>query len=466
MRFWQKTFFCVIIVFLLGFNLMGYAMALRSYALNRDFALAAAETEQRLIKQSLTESIALSQRNFYALNPANLAVTISPYVIFYRNQGIYFQLYQDGAPAYSNLPAAAAAQLPALIPGQNSAELKQLDGRLYCFITANLDAPYENLQYVYIKDMQQLAQFKSQIIRTFTITGIGGGLLLAVVTLLLLLGLTRPLRRLNAAAAEISAGHYERRAELKSRDELGDFARSFNRMAEHIEEHIQTLSRLTENKQSFIDNLAHEIRTPITAIIGYGELLQYANCSEAERAAALEHIIAQGKRIQSLAYKLLDLAYMGRQHIELLPVSPALLWSDVQAALAAGLREKRIRLRLSFAPVTLTGDAELLKSLLINLLDNAVKASADGGIIEVQLRKEAGGAALTITDYGRGLAEAEIAKITEPFYRVDQARSRSEGGAVLGLALCRRICELHQAQLIISSPAGEGVSVKITFTTL
>jgi signal transduction histidine kinase len=140
-----------------------------------------------------------------------------------------------------------------------------------------MDEPYGNLQYVYIKDMQSLADFKTNIIEVFVTIGVVVSLILSVVMLFMLGGLTAPFRKLNAAAAEISAGNYSRRAAIKSRDEVGDFARSFDIMTDRIETHIAELSRMTESRQNFIDNLAHEIRTPITAIVGYAELLKYAD---------------------------------------------------------------------------------------------------------------------------------------------------------------------------------------------
>jgi signal transduction histidine kinase len=465
MKFWQKSFFCIIAVFLLGFDVMGYILAERSYALNRDYALAAAEREQQVIQKSVFESISLSENSFSELNPENLKLTISPYADFYRNQGIYFQLYQDNTLAFNNLPVVYNEKF-SVLSGEQHTEIKEIDRKLYCFITAYLDAPYTNLQLVYIRDMQSLSQFKAQIIQTYTTISVSVSLILAVVMLFLLIGLTKPFRRLNAVAAEISMGHYDKRVTIKSHDEIGDFAKSFNLMADHIQGHIAELSGMTENKQRFIDNLAHETRTPITAILGYGELLKYANCSEAEKETAINHIISQSKRIQNMVYKLMDLAYIGRENIEMRPVVLTNLLRDVEAALNSRIQEKHINMHMMVQPITISGDTELIESLLINLLDNAVKASNEGGIIEIRTHPEAGGASIEIIDYGKGMDKGEIAKVIEPFYRVDKSRSRSQGGAGLGLALCARICEIHHASLYISSEIGKGTTVKISFTTL
>jgi signal transduction histidine kinase len=466
MKFWQKSFFCIIAVFLLGFDVMGYILAERSYTLNKNYALASSETEQQVIKNSLLESISQNEKNFTELNPANLALIISPYAKYYQSQGIYFQIYQNDVLVYSNLPAYHKEDSFSVLKGEHTIEIKEIENNLYCFIASYLTEPYANLQFIYIKDMQSLSDFKTQIIKSFTTISIIVSLILAVLMLVLLIGLTSPFRRLNAVATEISMGHYDKRVAIKTRDEVGDFAKSFNLMTDHIQEHIAALSRMTENRQSFIDNLAHEIRTPITAIIGYGELLKYANCSEAEKNIANNHIISQSKRILNMSRKLLDLAYMSNDSFEMLPIKLEDMLADVKAALNPLLQEKNINLYMSLMPLTINGDVELIKSLFINLLDNAVNASKIGSTIDIHVSREAEGVAIKISDYGKGIDKSEIKMITEPFYRVDKSRSRSAGGAGLGLALCARICEIHNASLDIFSEVGKGTTVKILFTTL
>lgn len=465
MKFWQKSFFCVIALFLLGFDVAGYLLAGRSYALNEEYAVASAQKERQVIEKSLYDSISLSEKNFTELNPANLTQIIAPYADFYVSQGTYFILYQNDTQFFCNLPEKYDEDRFS-INGEQLLQFKEIDGNLYCFIVSYLSSPYDALQYVYVKDMRPLTLFKAEIIRMFMIISVSVTLALAVIMLFLLIGLTRPLERLNTAAAEISKGNYGKRAVVASRDEVGDFARSFNLMADNIEVHIAELSRMTESKQTFIDNLAHEIRTPVTAILGYGELLKYANCSEAEKETAINHIIAQGKRIQNMAGKLMDLAYMSKENIEMLPIKLQDVFTDVKDALASSLLEGDITLRDESQPADIVGDAELIRSLFINLLDNAIKASTPGSIIEILTGRDGGGNVYAeIADHGKGMEHLEMDKVTEPFYRVDKSRSRNRGGAGLGLALCARICEIHGASLNITSEAGIGTTVRILFTT-
>jgi signal transduction histidine kinase len=329
-----------------------------------------------------------------------------------------------------------------------------------------LNPPYDNFQYVYIKDEQTLTDFKSGMGAVFMTVSVIAGLILSAIMLFLLVGLTRPFRRLNAAAAEISAGDYGRRVPANSRDEVGDFARSFNLMIDRIGEHVAALSRMAESRQNFIDNLGHEIRTPVTAIIGYGELLKYANCDEGEKETAVDHIIGQGRRIQNLSRKLLDLAYMENSQIQMRPVTLAEVFANAAAALGFRLKEKAIELRAEARPVNVVGDAGLLESLFVNLLDNAIEASETGGAVEFRVKQAPEGVSVEIADRGKGMDRVELARVAEPFYRVDKSRSGGENHAGLGLTLCARICQLHNADFKIESEPGVGTTVKILFTTL
>jgi signal transduction histidine kinase len=169
--------------------------------------------------------------------------------------------------------------------------------------------------------------------------------------------------------------------------------------------------------------------------------------------------------MKNMAYKLNDLSQMSRGNIEKKPLDIASLISNAAATCETQLAEKHIALHKEINSVIITGDAELIESLLQNLIENAAKYSEDGGRIDIQVYSENGEALIVIADCGKGMEESEIPKIMEPFYRVDKSRSRAEGGVGLGLALCARICEIHNAQLEIKTKPGTGTKIILHFTT-
>jgi signal transduction histidine kinase len=460
MKFWQKTFFLVLLLFLIAFDALGYMLLERGFSLNREYAAQTARIEEKIIERSVYERITQLSALYTELNPANLKNAIAPYENYYAGQGAYLALYQNEIEVSNNNPVFS----PSVMYG-SEARIQETEGYLFCVVGNELPAPLESLRLVYMKDASSLSRLKNDMIRGFILISVMISLILSGALLFLLVRLTRPFRELNAAALSIAQGDYGDRAPARGNDEVGQFARSFNLMASKVQEHIDTLSRMSENKERFIHDLAHEIRTPITAISGYAELLKIGNITAEERAKSIDYIIGQSRRMKNMADKLSDLSQMSRGNIEKKPLDIASLVANAAATCQARLAEKHIALREDINDVNITGDGELIESLLQNLIENAAKYSEDGGRIDIQVYSENGEALIVVADRGKGMAESEIPKVTEPFYRVDKSRSRAEGGVGLGLALCARICEIHNARLEIKTRPGVGTKIISRFTT-
>ncbi|MGI6706327.1 MAG: sensor histidine kinase [Clostridia bacterium] len=292
----------------------------------------------------------------------------------------------------------------------------------------------------------------------------GVSLILALAIFLLVKGLTRPISALNKATARISRGDYNERVSLRRQDELGELAQNFNIMAQAIQDHTQALTRAAEEKQRFVDNLAHELRTPLTAIQGYSEYLENAHCTEEERIRAAGHLSKAAARLQNLSFKLLDLTYLRTRNLQPEQLNVSGLFKELSSIMEPFLKEKGIILKIEEDLEHLWGDETLLLSLLSNLLDNAIQATATGGQITIKAYS-APNPILEVSDQGRGMDSQEIQRVLEPFYRTDKSRSRKNGGVGLGLTLCAQIAALHHAELSIDSQPGKGTSVKVIFTT-
>jgi signal transduction histidine kinase len=466
MKFWQKAFLCTVFVFLIAFDAATFLLVEKGYALSTKNTYIAAETERYVIKRSLYERI-LSIADLYTeLNAANLKMYIDPYGSYYQNQNIYMELYLDETPVYSNFPHTLDTRPELEVDqGEKSTMERSVEDTLYLFITGYLDEPYSNLKFVYIKNIQNLADYRKEMARNAVIISVIVTFLLSLLIILMLLKLTAPLRKLNKTAKEMAEGNYHKRVEINSKDEIGEFAENFNAMAISVESHIQKLSDLTEERQRFIDNLAHEMRTPITAIIGYGEYLKCANCSEEERVKAVDYIIRQSERLKNMAEKLLELANLEKAAIRFENVDIEKITESAENTLAQSIREKKIDIKKDIRSRFVKGDPDLLESLLLNIMENAIRAIKEEGTVEIKSMEEKGTFLLSVSDNGIGMKEEELTKIFEPFYRVDKSRSRAFGGTGLGLALCKRICDLHNARMNISSQEGTGTTVEIKFTS-
>lgn len=207
---------------------------------------------------------------------------------------------------------------------------------------------------------------------------------------------------------------------------------------------------------------AHELKTPMTSIIGFADLLRQGNLDENTRMMAAEYIYSEGRRLERLSFKLLDLLLLKKDELNMKQVWLGTYLAEVERALAPNMRNKGVRLVCRAEQKRVVLEPDLVKSVLYNLIDNASKAMDNGGIIAVRAAAIPGGCQFQVVDNGRGMEKAELAKITEAFYRVDKARSRSQGGAGLGLALCKQIVELHSGNISFASEPGKGTRVTVT----
>ena len=179
---------------------------------------------------------------------------------------------------------------------------------------------------------------------------------------------------------------------------------------------------------------------------------------------AAGYIISESERMKNLAFKLLDLALVRNTNLDIQLLSIPTLFHHIQETVSSKLREKNIQLVSVSNIDSLIGDGILLESLIVNLVNNAERASSDDSIIKLSAFFDSV-PIIEVRDFGQGMDEDQLSLVCEPFYRVDKARSRSSGGIGLGLSLCKEIAQLHGAELKINSSLGNGTTVQVLFTT-
>ncbi len=278
-----------------------------------------------------------------------------------------------------------------------------------------------------------------------------------VVMLFICLWITKPIALLTRATKKMSQGDYSHRAQLVSNDELGQLTMDFNSMANILEDTIGELRDEVRAREDFIAAFAHELKTPLTAIIGYADLLRSRKMDEEKHFLSSSYIYTEGKRLENMSFRLLDIIVTKREQIEPQPFDAGLLFHYLEDMFTEAVEQK---LQISYDEGTVYAESNLIKSVLLNLVDNACKASAPGGIVEISGKRLEEGYAFEVRDYGVGIPEEEVKKVTEAFYMVDKSRSRSRNGAGLGLALCVEILRLHHSELQIESKVGEGSSIR------
>lgn len=281
-----------------------------------------------------------------------------------------------------------------------------------------------------------------------------GAVVMAIVFLLeqlLIRRILSPLESLTDSAAQISGGNYEKRIAVSNRkDELGTLAVRFNEMAEAVQNQMNELREERDQQKLLLRAMAHEMRTPITAISGYAFALQSARLTEDQKHEALVSLQRQSLRLSGLSESLNNLIRM-ELSVQLVESSPDKLRQLLEQTITPVASQKKITLHFAWSNQPLLADESLLLSLLCNLFDNAAKAGAT--YIEIGYD----GDSFWLSDNGCGMAQEEIQNVTRPFYQID--RSRKKEGFGLGLALCERIAKAHGAVLTIESKLGKGTKI-------
>lgn len=271
--------------------------------------------------------------------------------------------------------------------------------------------------------------------------------------------LTSPIRKLSRSAKQIAGGNYGVRANVRTGDEIGILATQFNNMAQELERHIASLELATQQQRDFTASFAHELKTPLTSIIGYADTLRSRRLPEEQQFEAASFIFSEGRRLETMSHSLLRLFSLDSEKPQMGKFSALSLAEAVEDSVQYPLKQRQLVLELRVEDAIIYGEKSLLNILLFNLIDNARKASNPGSKITLLGVRTAEGYCFAVKDRGRGIPEEAIDRITEPFYMVDKSRARAEGGAGLGLALCQRIAQLHSTQLHYESKVGRGTVV-------
>lgn len=272
-------------------------------------------------------------------------------------------------------------------------------------------------------------------------------------------GMTSPLREMARAAQAMGGGDHSQRVVATSRDEVGELARTFNRMAAELAE-------VERVRKDLIANVSHELRTPISALQAVLENL--IDGIEPPEPEMLQTMLQQVERLGRLVTQLLDLSKLesgamrlDNRPFELRPViEQAARESSLNAAQTDG---KNVQVAVSVDPpdLAIRGDAERVHQVLANLLDNALRHSPADGEVTVSAGAEDGRARIEVTDEGPGMPEGEATRVFERFYRSDPSRTAAEGGSGLGLAIARWIVELHEGDIRAENRAPTGCRMTV-----
>lgn len=448
MKFFERTYLLTLLLFLLFLNGGVFALAVYTH----DNSVEAAEQVCRSEEFYIVEAF---ERDLEAVNGTGEQLLQVSYGTFYRAKDISLQFTKNGEVTYSEIPAGLTCPEAGILAGGKA------DGKRYMLITEVIGETGYTLTYA--KDVTYLDEDFKRLSIAFIIASLFASALLALFLYLLLRKLYVPLGKLKAATEGLAGGDFAARADDSGKDEFSALAKNFNAMADKLGEQMDELKRTADQRQRMLDDLAHEMRTPLTSIHGYAEYISAAKASEGEKIEAAQFIMAESMRLKQISEILLDTAFVRENKINPTEFVSREMLLRTRDRFFARAGEGDVQLHCVGGDFLLKGDAVLLELMLANLTENALKACKTGGTVELGAVQENGVKTLYVKDNGIGMTAEQLLHITEPFYRTDKARNRRDGGTGLGLALCERIAIAHGAKLKFTSVLGEGTTASVSF---
>ncbi len=469
MKLWEKVYRIVLVLFLLVLNICNIIIFRGAYQKSVDTVEKAGISRWKNIAASFSEDIAECGGN-----PEEGWSLFQSYVSDYYSENFVLELWKNrklclkSAPGSQQTDSAEEGEIfsdflteeeenKLLADGEKKGRaviLKKGDEK-YCAVAGELSAG--GYQLVLYEDVSDMLNIWREQMFFFVGLELVASILMAILLYGIMRRFLRPVSGISEAASHIAAGDFEYRLPVRGKDELSELAENMNRMAGQIEEHMARREDEARRKQEFIDALSHELRTPMTSIRGYAQLVQGAKLSGEKRAQYMDYIVKESGRILDIAESLRQVMFMRRGEFKKEPISLKNLGRELLRMAEPCVKEKRIAFDLEAEDDYIEGNETLLEILFMNLIRNSIHACHEQGRISVKLT----GREAVVADDGAGMTEECREHIFEPFYREDKSRSRKMGGSGLGMYLCRQIADMHGFSIEIESEKGAGTCIRI-----
>ncbi len=450
MKFSLKVVIGTMLIVVIMFSLSGVILIHENFKSSYKLLMKNNFNEHNLEKYSIESNInenILDNENLDLVKLENYLYTLTNYLRNSRKLKVFI----DSNIVWDNLPFEINKS-----ECTNSC-IKTYDGKKYSILISNIFINDSDVSIMSVYDISGVFEVRDQNLLKFYI--IDAVLLILCGCLITLFArfLTKPIRKLNETTKAVALGNLDEKTNIKGSDEISELSKSFDLMIESIKKRQEELALSIKKREDFISNFTHELKTPMTSIMGYARVLKYDKYSKEDKEKALSYIYSETKRLELLSHKLLDLIGLSEVKIIKNEINVKVLFQEIQNL--AINRFPNIDLSLRIKEQIVLGDKELLITCIMNLIENAYKASDKDKRIKIIGKDFSDKYKISIIDNGVGIEKEEIERITEDFYMVDKSRSRSKGSYGLGLGICSKILKIHNTKLSFKSKVRKGTEV-------
>lgn len=460
MKFWKK-----LVLFMIA-TISVILSVSRYYVVRNNFLHSIENSSKQNMNQYILEKYMLSsniiktiQEGEEVTNERIIQYLKSLHTYMGTNSELVALYTQDYEKIYSNAEEIDNLDITSILSKQQDHfYLQEIGNRHYMLFPSNWSINNKVIYIINAYDIELIyverdRQMKEILIADVMILGVS-----SIIICVFSVFLTKPIEVLNKTSKKIALGKLDQRVNIKSKDEIGELADSFNIMSDEIESRMKELNLAIKQKDDFITGFTHELKTPMTTIVGYSDLLRLRKCDEELSRKAVQYIYQEAKRLEKLSFKLMKLMSLTNEKVELVEVNVQEWISKVVKAESEVLEKNKLEIEIEEGMVI--GDADLLEVVMRNLIENANRAEPKDNKIIVKGEKiDNGKYRISVIDKGKGIPKEHIDRVTEDFYMVDKSRNRINGGSGIGLSLVKKILTLHHSNLSIQSKENVGTIV-------
>lgn len=463
MKLWMKTYFITLILSLVLINSGIYLVFYMTYHKDLNVEQKRARSTFTILEQSFERNMNVLMESD-DLDETQLWSLLELYEKYYSAQSVSLKLWRNETQIYPEKTSKPDSSLFKKNKSVMEVDMKKGVNKLIITKVIMIDGDY--YYFYYSQPLTELAATWNKLEKNYLLMSVIMSVLLAVILFIVLRRLNKPMDDLGMAVEKMKKGHYLEAAEIqvKGKDDIARLQESFNEMAHIIDDNITKIKDEVDKRQEFVDNFAHELKSPLTSIYGFAEYVSKANISDEEKKECMDFIMEESNRMLQLSYTLLDMARIREQKIKMSEINSDEMICRLKKMLDYQLTQNKIRLVIKVNVIKIWGNEQLIYSLIYNLICNSIHAiheKNNEGQVQLLIQEHSTGYIIEVSDNGCGMDEKNMEHILEPFYRIDKARSRENGGTGLGLSLCSRIVKAHNGSISFDSKKGQGTKVQI-----
>lgn len=439
MKIKYKLILVTVLIFIITINIVA-GIAISQYnSLFMEREINSAKNEMNFIINSIENYAKDLQARGGTYNKESLITIIEIYKKYYITQDISLDYSDDGG---------------------DSIYLDTEDGSI--IIQNRFNEPFENISLVFKKSFQDIYDLQESWNSFFVKIYLFLSGILVLLLMFIIGRIFKPLDNLIDKTEQIISENSKEKLLITSNDEVGELSMKFNVMLDLLNENMENIKENSKEKQWLLDNLTHEMRTPLTSIQGFSEYLMRTNASEEDRLVALNHINEETNRLKQLIDKMFDLMTLKKESLNIEKLDSYEIFDKIKKIEFQKLKAKKIDFKVEIESEYFYADEHLILVVLTNLIDNAINASKDNNKIDMAVYSKEDKTIIEISDQGQGIDNKDLPYIFDPFYKSDKNRSAIYKGAGLGLSLCKKIVDLHNGNIEVKSEKGVGTKFYIT----